>query len=296
MDREFSKVGTRNTPQIIVLGNEKGGSGKSTIAMHVIVALLQEGHRVGSIDLDARQASLTRYIENRQATSASLSRPLSLPRHISVARSGADSKSRAMSEEAARLGSALGELGDCDFIVVDTPGSDTLLSRLGHGVADTLVTPLNDSFLDLDVLGRVENSGATVAHPSIYSESVWERRKQRAATGQQPIDWLVMRNRLSHLDARNKRDIERMIANLSKRIGFRVAPGLTERVVYRELFPRGLTLFDIGREDIGIPWRMSHIAARQEVRDLIACLNLSSRAGNPVAPQDDAAREKVAEV
>jgi chromosome partitioning protein len=274
---------TRRGPHVIVLGNEKGGSGKSTTAMHVIIALLQEGRRVGSIDLDSRQASLTRYIENRQATSATLDQPLSLPRHVSVARSMVDSKSTAMSEEAARLGNALGELADCEFIVIDTPGSDTILSRLGHGVADILITPLNDSFLDLDVLGRIEGKGgASIARPSVYSEAVWERRKQRAACGQPAIDWLVMRNRLSHLDAHNKREMERLIANLSKRIGFRIAPGLTERVVYRELFPRGLTLFDIGRGDLGIPWRMSHVAARQEVRDLVQCLNLAPKLGTSI--------------
>jgi chromosome partitioning protein len=32
-------------PHLIVVGNEKGGSGKTTIAMHVAVALLKEGRR-----------------------------------------------------------------------------------------------------------------------------------------------------------------------------------------------------------------------------------------------------------
>ena len=50
---------------VIVVGNQKGGAGKSTVAMHVIVALMRMGRRTGVLDLDVRQRSLTRYIENR---------------------------------------------------------------------------------------------------------------------------------------------------------------------------------------------------------------------------------------
>ncbi len=271
-------------PHIIVLGNEKGGSGKSTTAMHVAIALLLEGHQVGTIDLDARQASLSRYIENRQTTAQSLSKPLLVPKHIAIALSAAENKSQAIGEDEAKFVDALKELGDCDFIVIDSPGADTTLSRIGHNAADTLITPLNDSFLDLDVLGRIglndgakKNNAATIIRPSVYSEMVWERRKQRAIRGQRPIDWIVLRNRLSHLDALNKREMERLVGGLAQRIGFRIAPGLTERVIYRELFPYGLTLFDLGRDDITIPWRMSHVAARKEMRDLMESLDLSGK-------------------
>jgi len=245
--------------------------------MHIAIALLDDGKEVGSIDLDSRQASLTRYIENRRTTAAGLSRPLPLPRHVLVTRSNVDSKLQAMSEEAAHLGSALGELADCEFIVIDTPGSDTILSRLGHGLADTLITPLNDSFLDLDVIGRIDDSDERGVRPSIYTEAVWERRKQRAACGQVPTDWLVLRNRLSPLDARNKREVERLIDRLSKQLEFRAVSGLSERVVYRELFPLGLTMFDIERDDLGVAWKSSHLAARQEVRDLVRSLKLRPR-------------------
>jgi chromosome partitioning protein len=261
-------------PHIIVVGNEKGGSGKSTVAMHLIVALLSEGYAVGSIDLDARQGTLSRYIENRGHSSEAMSKPLPMPEHIAITRSKAASMAGAAAEEAAALDDALRSLGRMDFIVLDTPGSDNPLSRHAHAMADTLVTPLNDSFLDLDLLGRVDRAGKKVTRPSIYAEMVWDQRKQRAVAGGRAIDWVVLRNRLTTLDARNKREIARLLGELSKRIGFRIVPGFTERVIFRELFPRGLTLLDLARVDSGIELAMSHVAARQEIRDLVAALNL----------------------
>ena len=261
-------------PHIIVVGNEKGGSGKSTVAMHLIVALLADGHRVGSIDLDSRQGTLSRYVENRRHSSEAMSKPLAMPEHIVVARSKAESVADAATEESAALDEALKRLSRADFIVMDTPGSDNPLSRHAHAMADTLVTPLNDSFLDLDLLGRVDRAGKKVTRPSIYAEMVWDQRKRRAAAGGRSIDWVVLRNRLTTLDARNKREIARLLGELSKRIGFRIVPGFTERVIFRELFPRGLTLLDLARVDSGIELAMSHVAARQEIRDLVTALKL----------------------
>jgi chromosome partitioning protein len=81
------------------------------------------------------------------------------------------------------------------------------------------------------------------------------------------IDWIVVRNRLSTLDTRNKRNMEKVLASLAKRIGFRTAPGFGDRVIFREMFLSGLTLLDL--RDTGTKLTMSHIAARQEVRDLL---------------------------
>lgn len=264
----------RSGPHIIVLGNEKGGSGKSTTAMHLIVALLAAGKEVGSIDLDARQGSLSRYVENRRKTAEAMLTPLPMPEHIPINQSKADSREVATREDEANLAAALEQLAGNSFIVIDTPGSDSALSRAAHIRADTLISPLNDSFLDLDLFGRIEDEGASIRRPSVYAETVWEQRKRRAMAGGRPIDWVVMRNRLSSLDARNKRDIGKLLEHLAKRIGFRIAPGFTERVIFRELFPRGLTLLDLSRKDAGVQWRMSHVAARQEVRDLLEALNL----------------------
>jgi chromosome partitioning protein len=254
---------------VLVIGNEKGGSGKSTTAMHIVVALLQDGGRVATIDLDARQGTLTRYVENRAAHARRKGLDLPMSSHAAVAASSDPA------DEKARFEAALepGVLG-ADYVVIDTPGSDTHLSRLAHIWADTLLTPLNDSFIDLDLLARVDPDTLKIVRPSIYAEAVWKQRQIRSMQGARPVDWIVMRNRLSSLAARNKRDMAAVIEALSKRIGFRVATGLSERVIYRELFLSGLTLLDLRRGSGGPALTMSHVAARQEVRDLVAALSL----------------------
>lgn len=261
-------------PQIIVLGNEKGGSGKSTTAMHVTVCLLKRGHRVGCIDLDARQGTLSRYVENRRGFSEESGLPLALPQVRHIHRSEHEARAEAEAEEQAVLDDAISHLEDRDYIVIDTPGSDSHLSRLGHAKADVLITPLNDSFLDLDLLARIDAEGRRVLAPSVYSQMVWEQRQRRARDGRPPTDWVVMRNRLSHVDAHSKRDVGRLLRQLAKRIGFRLAPGFGERMIFRELFPKGLTLLDLREPGAGVPLNMSHLAARQEVRDLFRAIGL----------------------
>lgn len=264
------RLGSAGDPRrVIVLGNEKGGSGKSTTAMHLIVALLQTGKQVGVIDLDARQGTLSRYIENRRTFVTQGGPKLPLPELVRVERSELPSRAEARQEEGERLEAALRELDGCDLVVVDTPGSDNTLSRLGHMLADVLVTPLNDSFIDLDLLARLDPDGNKILGPSVYSEMVWEQRQNRARTGRPPLEWIVMRNRLAHVDARNKREIGRLLNELAKRIGFRLAPGFGERVIFRELFPKGLTLLDLKERGAGVELTMSHVAARQEVRQLL---------------------------
>src|SRR3970040_2044588 len=130
------------------------------------------------------------------------------------------------------------------FAAIDRPASDSPLSRLAHAAADTLITPLNDSFLDIDLLAVVDRARREALAPSVYSRLVWEQNNRRVAANRAPIDWIVMRNRLTHIEARNKREIADLLARLAKRIGFRLAPGFGERVVFRELFPRGLTVLD----------------------------------------------------
>ncbi len=254
---------------IIVIGNEKGGTGKSTVAMHLIVSLLTLGASVGSIDLDARQATLTRYVENRRRRLAA-GFALSMPDHQEVPPTADSAADEARFLEALRRQRAAH-----DVVVIDTPGSDHPLSRLGHSYADTLVTPLNDSFIDLDVLAKVDPDSMKISRPSHYSEMVWETKKLRALRGEKAVvDWFVLRNRLSTLDARNKRVMERLLGELAKRIGFRLVGGLNERVIYRELFLEGLTLFDLG-EGSGVEMSLSHVAARQELRRLVDSLGLA---------------------
>jgi chromosome partitioning protein len=260
---------------VLVIGNEKGGSGKSTTALHIAVLLMGEGARVATLDLDARQGTLSRYMENRAAYVRRKGIDLPLPLHASVQLSTAPDRAGMEADEKARFEAALEPaLATADFVVIDTPGSDTYLSRLAHTWADTLLTPLNDSFIDLDLLARIEPDNLKIVRPSIYAEQVWKQRQIRAVQGGRPVDWIVIRNRLSSLAARNKRDMGMVLDALSKRIGFRIASGLTERVIYKELFLNGLTLLDLKRGQGGVTLTMSHVAARQEVRDLVAALNL----------------------
>ena len=246
---------------IIVVGNEKGGSGKSTTSMHVTTALARMGHTVGGLDLDVRQRSFARYLENRSAFRAREGLDLPMP-VLAQLGEGSDPLTPAL------------ELLEkqCDFILLDCPGSHTKLSQMAHAVADTLITPMNDSFVDFDLLARMSPDGQVLG-PSIYAEMVWGARQMRGQAGAGPIDWLVLRNRLGTQQMHNKRKVGGALSSLSKRIGFRVAPGFSERVIFRELFPRGLTLLDL--KDVGTETlSMSHIAARQELRDLITELNL----------------------
>ena len=273
---------------VLVIGNEKGGSGKSTTALHIAVALMSDGARVATLDLDARQGTLSRYVENRAAYTRRKGVELTLPVHAAVPASADEA------DEKARFEAVLEPiLASADFVIVDTPGSDTHLSRLAHTHADTLLTPLNDSFIDLDLLARVDPDTLKVVRPSIYAEAVWKQRQLRAVQGGRPVDWVVMRNRLSSIAARNKRDMGTVIEALAKRIGFRVAAGLSERVIYKELFLNGLTLLDLKRgqagKNTGPSLTLSHVAARQEVRDLVAALTLPPPAAR--APSADRATE-----
>jgi chromosome partitioning protein len=164
----------------------------------------------------------------------------------------------------------------CDFVLVDTPGSDTPLSRAAHGKADLIVTPMNDSFVDFDMLGQVDPVTLDLVKPSIYSETVWEARKLKAAQEGRGLDWVVLRNRLAVAEAKNRKRLEERIAALSRRVGFRIGPGLRDRVIYRELFPFGLTVADLSPSVRPVSVSLAHVAARQELRALMAALGLEA--------------------
>ena len=250
---------------IIVVGNEKGGSGKSTTSMHVATALARMGHRVAALDLDIRQRSFGRYLENRAYFIGKEDLDLPSPT-LGVIASTSPNDTDPLSDAMTAL-----EV-DHDFILIDCPGSHTRLAQMAHMLADTLITPLNDSFIDFDLLARMSPVGKVLG-PSIYAEMVWGARQGRQAAGAGPIDWIVLRNRLGTQAMHNKRKVGTALGQLSKRIGFRVAPGFAERVIFRELFPRGLTLLDL--KDVGTEQlSMSNIAARQELRELMTTLNL----------------------
>jgi chromosome partitioning protein len=251
----------------IVFANEKGGTGKSTTAVHVAIALQSRGARVAAFDLDHRQRTMTRYFENRQATEKRTGRELPTPKF--AAHDG---------ESLARYTDTLAMLdAEVDFVVIDTPGRDDRFGRMAASRADTLVTPMNDSFVDFDLIGQVDPITYKVTRPSFYAEMIWEARKARAKADGATIDWVVLRNRLQHIEARNMRRVSDALDQLAKRVGFRIIPGLGERVIYRELFPKGLTMID-SREfgEMGL----AHVAARQELREMMAALALPE----PVLP------------
>ena len=259
---------------IIVVGNEKGGAGKSTVSMHVATALARLGHRIGVVDLDLRQQSLARYLETRAGYLADKGLDLPSPRYEPLPEIDAASLGPNENVYDHRLSAAVARLEEAsDFILIDCPGSHTRLSQVAHSLADTLITPLNDSFVDFDLLAHTDSDGLTIKGPSVYSEMVWNARQLRAQAGLAPIDWIVVRNRLGAQQMVNKQKMENALSRLAKRIGFRTAPGFNERVIFRELFPRGLTLLDL--RDVGVKQlNISNVAARQELRDLIRALGL----------------------
>jgi len=273
---------------VIVVGNEKGGSGKSTLAMHVIVALLKAGRRVASIDTDGRQLSLTRYLENRARWSRKHALALELPAHFSVRPGDGETVSEIERQEHAAFRSIISRLGEAfDFVVIDTPGSDSYRMRLSHAIANTLITPVNDSFIDLDVLGRIDPERLTVIGASHYAELVRSGRRERHLGSHGETDWVVVRNRLSTLSSRNRARVTAGLDELAALLEFRVANGVSERVIFRELFPVGLTALDrLDRATLGVRPTASHLAARREMAELLAFLRLPAAD----APAHEAAR------
>ena len=250
-----------SAPHTIVFANEKGGTGKSTTAVHVAVALASRGAQVAAFDLDHRQRTLARYLDNRQETIARTGAPLPMPRYATHISQTVDGFARDLTDLAQ----------GADFVIIDTPGRDDQFARLAAENADTLVTPMNDSFVDFDLIGQVDPDTFAVTKPSFYSELIWDLRKQRARTDGGAIDWVVLRNRVQHIDAHNKRRVGAALDQLAKRVGFRLVPGLGERVIYRELFPKGLTMLD--SRSFG-EMGLAHVAARQELREMMAALQL----------------------
>ena len=268
--------GVPRSAHLIVLGNEKGGSGKSTTAMHIAVALLKAGQRVATIDLDSRQKTFTHYVENRRDGARRTGAALEVPDHFAIARGEGV---RVDENEAAEFGGFAAAINAVEhsheFVVVDTPGNDTYLMRLAHSMADTLVTPLNDSFLDFDVLGTLDPATFEVIGASHYARMVRHARRQRRIVDGGLTDWIVVRNRLALLGSRNKKLVGQCLDRLGLRLGFRATEGFSERVVFREFFPHGLTALDaLDEATSGIRPNLSHLTARQEVRSLIEALKL----------------------
>ena len=270
--------------RVIVVGNEKGGSGKSTVAIHIAIALIKSGQSVATVDLDSRQRSFTQYIENRRAWAKRVGRDLEIPNHYCFE----EEADHSTAEDAAAGCAALTETVDTlarsyDFIVIDTPGHNHYLMRQAHAMADTVITPLNDSFVDFDTLGTVDPETFDVTGTGLYSQMVEQARRQR------PSDWIVLRNRLSSLGSRNKRFVGEALQQLSQRLDFRCVEGLAERVIFREFYPRGLTAVDdLDELTLGTRPTMSHVTARMEMENLLSAMGL----GQPATTGDMAGEKR----
>jgi chromosome partitioning protein len=272
--------------RVIVVGNEKGGSGKSTVAMHIAIALTKSGQAAATIDLDTRQKSFTRYVDNRRAWARQATRKLDIPEHFCFGNLNYPSAD----EEAAgckALEDTVDTLADrYGVVVIDTPGQDSYLARHAHSLADILITPLNDSFVDLDVLGTVDPATLRVTGVSHYAQMVEDARGQRRVRDSGTIDWIVLRNRLSTLGSRNKRLVGEGLQELSRRLNFRHIEGLAERVIFREFYPRGLTAVDdLDEATLNTRPTMSHITARLEMLKLLAAMGLDRAMTTETADQ-----------
>jgi len=261
---------------VIVVGNEKGGAGKSTLAIHIATALLHGGAKVAVLDLDLRQQTLGHFFANRAAwlMANGVAAPMPIEHPIS---SAGDALAKAPdAEQLARFEAAFQDVADAaDFVVIDTPGADTAIMRAAHVRADLIVTPMNDSFVDFDMLGVVDPGTLDLKSHSLYAETVWASRKQRATAERKQIDWVVLRNRLAPTEARNRKRLDERVEALSRKVGFRVGPGLRDRVIYRELFPFGLTVADLSPTIRPVAMSLQHVAARQELRSLMIALGFN---------------------
>ena len=258
----------------IVFANEKGGTGKSPTAGQVGVALAYLGARGTMLDLDPRQRTTFRYLENRVATMNKRTLELPTPEaHVFKGRTP---------EKLLKTMSKLER--DADFLIIDNPGRDDPFARAAVENADTLVTPLNDSFVDFDLIGQVDGETFEVKKLSFFAELVWEARLKRSRQTLEErrpeMEWIVVRNRTGYVEARNQARLEKALRDMAQRVGFRAVKGLSERVIYRELFPSGLTLLD--KKHLG-ELGTSHLVARQELRALIKALNLPDFTTTPRA-------------
>jgi chromosome partitioning protein len=298
-----TSVGAQSPVHVVVIGNQKGGSGKSTFAMHIIVALLKAGKRVASFDLDLNQRTLTRYLGNRREWGRNHEQKLELPDHYPVTEEAhgtalkrfisrlkkagqapkddfIGSTTQSHSADLRRFISQLQKIGrapEYDFIVIDTPGGVQHLSLIAHGMADTLITPINDSFVDLDVLVAMGQNDLEPP-PSTYAQTVCQALEARRKVTGRATDWIVVRNRMESVESSNQRRITRVLDVMRTTLGFRIARGLLERPVYREFFAAGLTVFD------QVEGFNSAVEARLDVQNLIQEIGL-------IADHDDLADE-----
>ena len=264
---------------VIVVGNEKGGTGKSTMSIHLSVALMKAGFRVATIDLDTRQQTLTRFFENRRSWAESAPWDVELPFHFALQRGASENVRDNETLEFGAFAEAIGQVEHAyEFVVIDTPASDSYLMRLAHSLADTLISPVNDSYIDFDVFSRVHHDRTKRGAVAHYADLVIEARRKRHQVDQGIIDWVIVRNRIASLQSNNAKQIAISLGRMASELKFRPADGLHDRVIFRELFPIGLTALDPIEEAMKTgTLSASQLAARREIEQLLVTLQLPQR-------------------
>ncbi len=252
----------KSKAHVIVIGNEKGGTGKSTLAMHLAVKLLSENFNVAVIDLDGRQGSLSKYIANRRNFSAKHQISLPSPVHYIF-------EPEPMENNRSEIESLIKELSlKFDAVIIDTPGSKNYLFELAHQFPHTLITPIGDSLIDLSAIADINPENGEIVRAGHYAEFVWEIKKKLAAQNLPYLNWVVCGNKVSPIRSRNKNIVFDKLENIGKLYGFRFTPGLKDRVIYKELFLDGLTVLDLNISELHRRMTMSHLAAKMELNTL----------------------------
>ena len=186
----------------IVISNEKGGTGKSTISMHLAVKLMQEGFKVATVDLDGRQGTLSQYLNNRKLFCFKNAIKLPEPDHFKFAPTEDYAH---IQEHAACVEMQIKSLIPLyDAIIIDTPGNKNYLFELGHKFADTLITPIGDSLIDLNSISEIDFSTGKAGKPGVYANYIWEVKKALAAQGKNYLNWIVVGNKVSSTKSSNK--------------------------------------------------------------------------------------------
>jgi len=261
---------SRPNGHVIVFANEKGGVGKSTLAFHCSVALANAGKHVAAIDLDRRQVTLDTALTSREGTSRYLEVALPCPKHaVFTEQSGLR-----LLQEIVRIGS------ECDFIVIDAPGHDCAIARRAIALADTLVTPVNCSLIDLAALGRIDPVTMGLREPGPFASLVAGLRRERAQLGKPDLNWIVLKNRRRSQERTQQARIDTILNAMGGGLDFQVGKGLNERVAYRELFLYGLTQLD--KQFLPFPTKTGRNVER-EIDDLVTSLALPVKSSRAVS-------------